>query len=230
MFHRQIFYIVSLTKVGNDKWKNKRKDKFFNMVVTRGIPPLQRATRKARHPKSQTYDKKRAGNSMSCLPEIYIKRNLRGISVLFRNNSGVYYDYNVLGAQTFYRYFHEIGIANGYIGFCRYQTATAQCSTGKGVAFPCRERSIALRQYIDLESLSGCQQGMVGCYFYVLLVPIFLAGSHQDQQRKKYQYFFHCSLNIMVKLLNAGGVIPRPACINTSAGHLLCRHKMRLRL
>lgn len=68
MFHRQIFYIVSLTKVGNDKWKNKRKDKFFNMVVTRGIPPLQRATRKARHPKSQTYNKKRAGNSMSCLP------------------------------------------------------------------------------------------------------------------------------------------------------------------
>lgn len=36
MFHRQIFYIVSLTKVGNDKWKNKRKDKFFNMVVPSG--------------------------------------------------------------------------------------------------------------------------------------------------------------------------------------------------
>ena len=163
-------------------------------------------------------------------PEIYIKRNLRGISVLFRNSSGVYYDYNVLGAQTFYGYFHEIGIANGYIGFCRYQTVAAQRCAGERIAFPGRECSIALRQYIDLESLSGCQQGMVGCYFYVLLVPIFLAGSHQDQQRKKYQYFFHCSLNIMVKLLNAGGVIPRPAYINTSAGHLLCRHKMRLRL
>lgn len=45
MFHRQIFYIVSLTKVGNDKWKNKRKDKFFNMVVTRGIPPLETVTK-----------------------------------------------------------------------------------------------------------------------------------------------------------------------------------------
>ena len=38
-------FIVSLTKVGNEKWKNKRKDKFFNMMVTRGIPPLETVTK-----------------------------------------------------------------------------------------------------------------------------------------------------------------------------------------
>lgn len=127
MFHRQIFYIVSLTKVGNDKWKNKRKDKFFNMVVpsgsfrykrqqkqqdtteqaslaqqaepvfspsdsggcTRFYQKMAEACRSIPDRQCRIYDKKRAGNSMSCLPEVYIKRNLRGMGLIPKQQRGL---------------------------------------------------------------------------------------------------------------------------------------------